>query len=234
MKEYLVQCAAQKEIELTIAQAEQFEVYYRLLLEWNEKINLTAITEPREVVAKHFIDSLEGLRFLPQNIKLVDVGTGAGFPAIPLKLVRPDIDVLLLDSLNKRILFLDEVIRELGLKGISALHGRAEELSKQKLREQFDVATARAVANLSVLSEYCLPYVKVGGLFLAYKGSRAEQEAKEAENAVKILGGTVRELHKYSLPDIDVQYAIVVTEKKRPTPQKYPRGNGKISKSPLA
>lgn len=234
MKEYLLQCAAKKEIELTIAQAEQFEVYYRLLLEWNEKINLTAITEPREVVAKHFIDSLEGLRFLPQNVKLVDVGTGAGFPAIPLKLARPDIDVLLLDSLNKRILFLDEVIRALGLKGISVLHGRAEELSKQKLREQFDVATARAVANLSVLSEYCLPYVKVGGLFLAYKGSRAEQEAKEAENAVKILGGTVRELHKYSLPDIDVQYAIVVTEKKRPTPQKYPRGNGKISKSPLA
>ena len=234
MKEYLLQCAAQKKIELTIAQAEQFEDYYRLLLEWNEKMNLTAITEPREVVAKHFIDSLEGLRFLPQNIKLVDVGTGAGFPALPLKLVRPDIDVLLLDSLNKRILFLDEVIRVLGLKGISAQHGRAEELAKQKLREQFDGATARAVANLAVLSEYCLPYVKVGGLFLAYKGSRAEQEAKEAENAVKTLGGSVRELHKYSLPDIDVQYAIIVTEKKRLTPQKYPRGNGKISKSPLA
>ena len=235
MIQNLSDCAKAAGFPLFENQLKQFESYTKLLLEWNEKMNLTAITEPKEIVSKHFVDSLYGLPYLSGGDRLIDVGTGAGFPGIPLKIARPDLSLTLLDSLNKRLNFLGEVVSSLGLSDTKTVHARAEEGAKIKspLRESFDCATARAVASLSVLSEYCLPYVKVGGVFLAYKGGDVEEECKTSKNAVCTLGGEISEIVKYTIPETDITHSIVVIQKKKPTLDIYPRQNGKINKKPL-
>lgn len=212
---------------------EKLSEYAELLCLWNEKMNLTAITDPEGIAVKHFLDSITVLKFadIERNAKVIDVGTGAGFPGLVLKIVRPDLEVTLLDSLQKRIGFLDEVIEKLGLKGIKTVHSRAEE-GAAKYRESFDVAVARAVAAMPVLCEYCLPYVKVGGKFIAMKGQTAASEAAAAETAVKILGGKMEEPCLFSLGDAG-ERGIITVEKISHTPPKYPRNPAKISKSPL-
>ena len=228
-------------IELNEKQYEQFIGYYELLAEWNKVMNLTAITEYDEVIVKHFVDSLSLVKAVDINsegkdkaISVIDVGTGAGFPGIPLKIAFPDLKITLLDSLNKRIGFLNTVISELGLEGIEALHGRAEDYAKKgKLRESFDLCVSRAVANLSTLSEYCLPYVKVGGRFVAYKAEKTAEEIEAAEKAVLELGGEIEKCEEFVLPGSDLYRTLVVVEKIKATPNKYPRKAGTPSKEPL-
>jgi len=219
---------------LSDTQTSYFVRYARLLVEWNQKINLTAITEPDGIARLHFVDSLL-LRCAIEpieNAKVIDVGTGAGFPGIPLKIMRPDIELTLLDSLNKRILFLEEVSKELGQKNI-CIHSRAEEAGQNdKYREQYDIATARAVASLNQLAEYCLPFIKTGGYFIALKGPGYEEEMKQAEQAVKELGGQYEKACPFTLAD-GTQRGLVVVKKISQTPTKYPRMGGKIKKSPL-
>ena len=231
----LSDCAQTAGFDLATPQLEQFRQYADLLVEWNQKMNLTAITEPSEIVTKHFIDSLYGLPYLPNGGTLIDVGTGAGFPGIPLKIARPDISLTLLDSLNKRLTFLNEVVRALALPDVKTIHSRAEEgaTKKSPLREKFAVATSRAVAQLTAVAEYCLPYVKVGGVFLAYKGGDVEEECKQAKNAVKTLGGDIRDIVSYTIPTTDITHTVVVIEKIKETADIYPRQQGKISKKPL-
>ena len=214
--------------------AEKLDRYAELLVEWNEKINLTAITEPGNIVVKHFADSLLLLQAwdLPQNARLIDVGTGAGFPSVPVCLARPDLQLTLLDSLQKRVTFLTELTSTLSLPA-ACVHSRAEEAGRMpKYREQFDVATARAVANLRELAEYCLPFVKVGGVFAALKGYDVEEELDEARYAISQLGGQLETVRKFRLRE-DASRAIVVIRKVRPVSAKYPRISGKIKKSPL-
>jgi len=233
-KDSLKSQAAEYGIDLTEEQLDKLECYANTLVEWNEKINLTAITQPNEIATKHFLDSLLLLHAieLPQNASLIDVGTGAGFPSVPCKLVRSDINLTLLDSLNKRINFLNALCEALEVKSTN-IHARAEEGGRKPgLREQFDVATARAVANLRELAEYCLPFVKVGGLFVALKGYEIDDELDTAKKAIKELGGKVLEVKKYILPD-DSKRSIIVIKKISQTPAKYPRQSAKISKSPL-
>ena len=225
-------------IVLTEKQKEQFFKYFQLLTEWNQVMNLTAITEMPEVVTKHFVDSLlvvkvsDGIR--TEAYSCIDVGTGAGFPGIPLKIAFPQLQITLLDSLNKRVGFLNTVIQELGLTGITAVHGRAEDFGRNKeYREQFDLCVSRAVANLSTLSEYCLPFVKAGGKFLPYKSGKVEEEAREAESAVKKLGGSLRETKTLVLPGTDVDRTFVPIDKINMTPKKYPRKAGMPGKEPL-
>ena len=220
--------------EISEEQLDSLLRYSELLLSWNEKINLTAIREPREVAVKHFADSLTGLSLLPENARVIDVGAGAGFPSLPLKIMRDDISVTMLDSLNKRVSFLNEVISVLGLKKTAAIHARAEELAKKNGRESYDVCVSRAVARLCVLSEYCLPYVKIGGSFLAYKGPEVGGELEEAKAAIAALGGEVADIKRYNLPASDITHSIIVIKKIRQTPTKYPRNSGKISKSPIS
>lgn len=224
----------QQGLEYSDALFEKLDLYARLLVEWNEKINLTAITDPEGIVIKHFVDSLLLARAvdLPQNARLIDVGTGAGFPSVPVGLYRPDLRITLLDSLNKRILFLEELTASLGMD-VLCRHGRAEEVGKEAaFREKYDVATARAVANLRDLSEYCLPFVKVGGCFAALKGYEIEQELEEAGYAIAQMGGEVASVQKYDLGE-EARRAIVVIKKVRQTPAKYPRPAAKMKKSPL-
>lgn len=220
-------------IRLSETQLQSFDRYARLLLEWNEKINLTAITDGEGIEQKHFLDSV--LPFtkvqLPQGYSVIDIGTGAGFPSCPLKIVRSDIKLTLLDSLNKRINFLETLSDEIGLEA-QCIHGRAEELAKGDMREAFDCAAARAVARLNVLCEYCLPYVKVGGEFIALKGSSGREELDEAENAVKTLGGEVEHFEEYCLPCGDKR-SLIVIRKTRPTDTRYPRNKGQMTKKPL-
>ena len=223
-------------ITLTDHQIEQFLQYYEMLVEKNKVMNLTAITEFEEVVQKHFLDSISLIKVekLNQDISIIDLGTGAGFPGIPLKIAFPELEICLADSLNKRVLFLNEVIEELELKKISAVHGRAEELARQKgYREQFDLCVSRAVANLSTLSEYCLPFVKVGGKFISYKANEVEEETKQAEHALEVLGGACVDIQKFQLPDSEMNRAFVIIEKKKRTPATYPRKAGTPSKKPL-
>lgn len=208
--------------------------YKELLLEWNQKMNLTAIEEENDIIVKHFIDSFSILPYLKkQNLRMIDVGTGAGFPGLPAKIAFEDLDVILLDSLAKRVGFLDTVINELGLEKIKAVHGRAEDFGvKPEYREKFDVSVARAVAGLPVLLEYCLPFVKTGGIFIAMKGSSTE-ELESSQKALDILGGKIEEKKEITLPFSDIKRNIILVKKYRQTPTKYPRKAGKPVKEPL-
>lgn len=217
-------------------QCEQLNNFHKILCEWNEFMNLTGITEYNEVVIKHFVDSLavNCVYSFKKTDRVVDIGTGSRFPGIPLKIMYPDTRFTLLDSLNKRIKFLDEVIRINSLDGIETLHGRAEDYARDKnYREVFDVCVSRAVANLSTLSEYCLPYVKVGGVFISYKAGQLDEELKASERAIKLLGGEIKEVHKLTLPDTDIDRTFVVIKKTAATSKKYPRKAGLPSKEPL-
>ena len=222
-------------ITLTENQYEQFQKYFELLAEWNEKMNLTAITDESGVALKHFADSLSLLNFvdIPQNSSLADVGTGAGFPGVVLKIARPDIKLTLIDSLNKRLVFLGEVCAQLGIEA-ELIHSRAENGARdEKLRESFDFAVSRAVARMNVLSECCLPYVKVGGAFCAMKGAQANEEFKESLNAINTLGGKLENKYFFELPENGGERAIAVVRKVKNTPQKYPRQSGKIKAKAL-
>lgn len=221
-------------IEFSNIQIEKFYKYMNLLIEWNEKINLTAITEPKEIIIKHFIDSLTVLKDIKGKNTLVDVGTGAGFPGIPLKIMDEEIKITLLDSLNKRINFLNEVINQLDLKNIETIHSRVEDAGKnKKYRERFDIATARAVANLATLSEYMLPLVKVGGKSICMKGSEVSEELQNSKKAISILGGEIENIDNFQLPKSDMMRNIVIIKKVKNTPTKYPRKPGTPSKEPI-
>ena len=222
------------EIELDEKQIEQFYDYMQRLLKWNEKINLTAITQPQEIIIKHFVDSLTISKYIKENAKIIDVGTGAGFPGIPLKIYRNDIEVILLDSLNKRINFLNDAINKMGLDKIGAIHGRAEEFVHNKeYREKFDIATSRAVANMATLSEYLIPFVKVNGMVVAMKGSDVKQEIDESKRAINVLGGKIFGVEEFNLPDTDIRRNVILIEKEKHTLAKYPRKAGTPSKEPL-
>jgi len=223
-------------IELTDRQIEKFLLYYEMLVEWNGFMNLTAITEYDEVMKKHFIDSLSLIKAydLNQKKKVIDIGTGAGFPGLVLKIAFPQLEITLLDSLNKRIQFLDAVIQNLSLTGVETVHGRAEDFAKPgKLRECFDLAVSRAVSNLSTLSEYCLPFVKQGGYFISYKSEKISEETEAAKNAITLLGGKIRKQVDFTLPDSDIYRNFLLIEKVTATPKKYPRKAGLPSKEPL-
>lgn len=221
-------------ISLDETQIKQFLDYYELLVETNKVMNLTAITEFDEVIEKHFLDSLSLCRIydLNREIRVLDLGTGAGFPGVPLKIVFPQIRLVLADSLNKRIKFLENVVGELSLQNVSCVHGRAEEMGRNKeYREQFDLCVSRAVANLSSLSEYCIPFVKEGGAFISYKSGEIEEEANAAKKAISVLGGELREIYKFDL--YEQKRSFVIIDKKKKTPKAYPRKAGTPTKEPL-
>ena len=230
-------------VELSDKQLEQFDKYYELLIKWNEVMNLTAIKDFDDVCKLHFVDSISAVQyfdFSDKEYSLIDIGTGAGFPGIPLKIVFPNLHITLFDSLNKRLKFLDEVIDTLGLNesgSIVTLHGRAEDYasskSKDSLRESFDLVVSRAVANMSTLCEYCLPYVKVGGNFIAYKSEKASDELQKAKGAIHLLGGKLISSDEFLLPNTDINRTICIVNKIEPTSKKYPRKAGVPSKEPL-
>ena len=221
-------------IMFTEEQIIQFYKYMNLLIEWNKKINLTSIEEPQEIILKHFIDSLTINSYIEDNQTLVDVGTGAGFPGIPIKIYRPNVKIVLVDSLNKRINFLNEVIKELNLKDIETVHSRVEDFGKNsKYRESFDIVTARAVSNLAVLSEYLVPLTKIGGNCICMKGNEIEEECNNAKNAIKILGGKISKIDTFKLPESNISRNIIVIQKTNKTPNKYPRKAGIQSKEHL-
>ena len=223
-------------IVLTEKMKEQFDRYFELLVEWNRMMNLTGITDYNEVNEKHFLDSLAIVKVQDMEMisTVIDIGTGAGFPGIPLKIVYPHLKVTLLDSLNKRIKFLNCVIQELALEDISALHGRAEDFAKKgEYRERYDLCVSRAVANLATLSEYCLPYVKRNGLFVSYKSGEIEEELCKSEKAVSVLGGKIEKVEKFCLPESEISRSFVMIRKDRSTPRRFPRKAGLPSKEPL-
>ena len=224
------------EIFLSDEQIQKFLKFYEMMVEKNKFMNLTAVTDFEDVVEKHFLDSLclNQITDLSKVRNMIDLGTGAGFPGIPLKIVYPNISMVLIDSLNKRISFLGEVIQNLDLNGIEAVHGRAEEIGRNgKYREKYDLCVSRAVANLSVLCEYCIPFVEDGGYFIAYKGPEVEDELKNAENSIQVLGGKVEEVKSYQIPETDMGRTLIKIRKIKKTPKKYPRKAGTPSKNPL-
>jgi len=234
-KELLKEGAKTYKIILSNEQTEKFSQFARLLVEWNEKMNLTAITDPEEIVIKHFLDSLSIAELIPNETKtLVDVGTGAGFPGIPLKIIKENLKVTLLDSLAKRINFLNEVCNSLMLKDILAVHSRAEDFGTDpNFRESFDFAVARAVAGLPVLLEYCLPLVKVGGIFIAMKGPDGREELEESRKALDVLGGDIEDTYFFTLPYSNIERCLIKVRKCRHTPTKYPRKSGIPTKNPI-
>lgn len=232
----LIDGLAKWNIQIDEKQQQQLESYYDLLIEWNSFMNLTGITEYEEVLVKHFLDSLALFSEKPyeENLSLLDMGTGAGFPGIPLKIVYPNMKVTLVDSLNKRIKFLDEVIRKLELKNITTIHARAEELArKEEHREQYDLVVSRAVARTVSLSEFCIPYVKVGGYFIPYKSGIIKEELEEAQHAIKVLGGKFEGLQDFKVPNSDMERTLIFIKKVKTTPKAYPRAGGKPLKAPL-
>lgn len=232
--EELQKQAKEINIELTKNQLEQFYLYMNLLIEWNEKINLTAIIEPEEIIKKHFIDSLTISKYVEKNARIIDVGTGAGFPGIPIKIARDSVNVTLLDALNKRLNFLNEVIEKNNLKDIQTVHFRAEEAGKNKsYREKFDIATSRAVASLNVLVEYLLPLVRIGGKCICMKGSNIAEEIEVSKKAISTLGGEIERIEEFELPGSDMRRNIIVIKKMKDTPVKYPRKAGTPSKEPI-
>ncbi|MBD9220165.1 MAG: 16S rRNA (guanine(527)-N(7))-methyltransferase RsmG [Clostridiales bacterium] len=235
IEELLAESCKKINIELTEKQIKQFIDYKDMLLEWNEKFNLTAITDEREIILKHFVDCLAisaGAELAGK--KIIDVGTGAGFPGVPVKIAFPDTQMTLLDSLNKRITFLEELKNKLGLENVTCIHSRAEDGGADKnLREGFDLCISRAVANLAVLSEYCLPFVKVGGCFISMKGPDVKDELNESEKAIKVLGGEVKEIKLINIPETDINHSLIIIKKIKPTPSKYPRKAGKAKKEPI-
>ena len=233
-KKRFLELANKININLTEDQIDKFYKYMKLLLEWNEKINLTAITDENEIVLKHFVDSLTSLKYIKENDNIIDVGTGAGFPGIPIAIMMPNTKITLLDSLNKRINFLNEVIKELNLKNVETIHSRSEDCGKDILyREKYDISIARAVANLSTLSEYLLPFVKIDGKMICMKGSEVEEELNNSKYAIKELGGEISLQDEFCLPDTDIKRNIIVIKKIKYTPKLYPRKAGLPSKEPL-
>ncbi len=215
-------------------QLEQFFTYKELLIEWNKKMNLTAIEQEEDIITKHFIDSLSIASYIPDTAKVIDIGTGAGFPGIPLKILKKDLSITLLDSLNKRITFLEEVIRNLSLENIQAVHARAEELAhKEEYREQYDIAVSRAVAPMHTLLEYMLPYVKIGGKCICMKGPNLQEESKDLQNCLETLGGKIEKIEEIVLPKTEIKRNIMLIKKENKTPKKYPRNPGMPSKKPL-
>ena len=235
MEAFAAECEALG-ISLSEKQLDQFLTYYHMLIEKNKVMNLTAITEFEEVLQKHFLDSLSVVKAyeLSGRESMIDIGTGAGFPGIPLKIAFPEMKIILLDSLNKRLVFLNEVIEELGLENIETIHGRAEDFGKdQKYREQFDLCLSRAVANLSTLSELCLPFVKRGGYFISYKSGQVDEEVQDAKRAIQLLGGKNTRLEKFALPNSDISRSFVVISKAISTPDNFPRKPGIPAKKPI-
>lgn len=234
---HMAEVCRQWGLELTEEKQKKFLTYYELLVEKNKVMNLTAITEFDEVIEKHFLDSISLVQImdLTKPLKVLDLGTGAGFPGIPLKIMFPELQIVLADSLNKRVLFLQEVIDALELRQIMAVHGRAEELARRKdYRECFDLCVSRAVANLSILSEYCLPFIHISGKFVSYKSGEVEEEAKNARKAVFLLGGELQDVVKFDLPGSEIHRSFVVMGKVKTTPKAYPRKAGTPSKNPLS
>ena len=226
------------DLDVSLEQANQFKIYFEKLVETNEHVNLTAITEEGDVYLKHFYDSVSPLLSLPEvfikNSSLIDIGAGAGFPSLPMKILRPDLEVTIVDSLNKRIKFLEQLVEDLGLAGVHLVHARAEDAGQNpELREQFDLVTARAVASLNVLGEYCLPFAKVGGMFVALKGPKGKEELKKAKPAIKKLGGKLISNQEIILPETDEVRMLTLIEKVEKTQKKYPRKAGVPSRKPL-
>ncbi|MBR1440367.1 MAG: 16S rRNA (guanine(527)-N(7))-methyltransferase RsmG [Lachnospiraceae bacterium] len=238
-EEFQTVCQEQLDLELSDDQINMFHVYYDLLIEWNQKMNLTAITELPDVLMKHFYDSVSLCKFYgeirTETLSVIDVGTGAGFPGIPLKIAFPNLKITLLDSLQKRVGFLNEVINSLGLTEIEAVHGRAEVFGRdQKYRDQYDLCVSRAVANFATLSELCLPFLRMGGCFISYKSEKAAEELQVADKALFLLKGKVERVKEFTLPDTDMNRTFVVVKKTAPTPKPYPRKAGTPAKSPLS
>ena len=235
-QKFMAEAAEAAGLQLSDSQLQQFTRYYEMLIEWNEKMNLTAITEAREVAVKHFVDSLTALEtgLFTEGCTVIDVGTGAGFPGLPLKIYRPDLKLTLMDSLQKRVGFLEAAVEELGLQEVTCVHARAEEGARNKaFREKFDFAVSRAVAALPVLAEYTLPFVKQGGFLVALKGAKYAEEAGAAERALSLLGGAAPRCQEVTLPGLTDKRAIVTVKKVRPTPRAYPRKAGTPAKKPL-
>ena len=230
LNEYLKQI----DIEINEEQAKKFFKYMELLIEWNKNINLTAITDPEDIILKHFIDSITIEKYIQKNAKIIDVGTGAGFPGIPVSIVREDVSITLMDSLNKRIKFLDEVAMENSLNNVDTIHSRAEELARNPdFREKFDVATSRAVASLNVLLEYMLPFVKVGGYCICMKGSNIEEEIETSKKALEVLNAKIEKIDSFKLPQSDFGRNIIIIKKLSNTSKKYPRKPGTPAKEPI-
>lgn len=236
MREILESGAQAMGIALSEVQLGAFDAYTALLLEWNQKFNLTRITEPEEIAVKHYLDSLALLKFVqvPQGSKLIDVGTGAGFPGIPLKIAVPGLKLTLVDSVKKRLGFLEEVVKQLGLENVKILHGRAEDLGQVRaFRWEYDFSVSRAVARLNVLAELCMPFCRTGGKFIAYKGPDVDEEVAEALKAIRILGGKLESVQKFTLPHSDSQRSLVIVGKTEQTPRAYPRKAGTPERDPL-